>query len=65
LNYFLESSICSISQASNYRMVLCLATYPAMRGVAPRCIALNLTRLRGLFEPPFTFWVFRAAKEAL
>src|SRR5438552_6304042 len=34
LNYFLESSICPISQASNplprfcYRMVLCLATYP-------------------------------------
>src|SRR5258705_12325815 len=27
--------------------------------------ALNLTRLRGLFEPPFTFWVFCAAKEAL
>jgi hypothetical protein len=26
-------------------MVLCLATYPAMRGVARRCIALNLTRL--------------------
>jgi hypothetical protein len=38
-------------------MVLCLATYPAMRGVAPRCIALNLTRLRGPFEPllPFGF----------
>jgi len=27
--------------------------------------ALNLTLLRGLFEPPFTFRVFRAAKEAL
>src|SRR3989442_11850432 len=54
LNYFLES-ICSISQASNSRMVLCLATYPSMRGVAPRCIALNLTRLRGLFELLFFF----------
>jgi len=64
LNYFLES-ICSISQASNYRMVLCLATYPAMRGVAPRCIALNLTRLRGLFEPPFYLLGFPRCKRSI